>query len=807
MEELLGLEDPKKQQLVRIFPKYVRLRQGSEIRYRLKLTRPPSKGKAVTIHVRVIMNKIGITASPSHLVVTSKDWRQIREITVSSSADSELRTFQIHHKIHETYDEVYNATAQLPSLFVSVLQKEATFLFGFGCGIDGRLGTDGDTNLTTPTPFACRWLHPLQLACGKAHSAIIDVYSNLYCFGSGTSGQLGQGEDNLESSQEPIRVPHLTSTCVQHVACGSNHTLCLSVDGRVFTWGDNSFGQIGMGCKTSQPVGTPYRVDKIASARGIACGGSQSFVLTKTNVLACGSNVAGQLGMGDRIDRTGFEHIPFFRKICAIESLAGSGSGSWSESTEVKPSPEDVELSCGMYHTLALSRGRVYSWGIGDDGRLGHGDYESRLVPTLISSLKDIPVTTIACGGSHSGVVAANGDVLTWGNGSLGQLGLGKTRSRSVPTRVRVLQDAGVTQLSFGEWHSMALCQDGTLYAWGFGEEGQLGLPDEDLEPTRRVALLPVVVHALSGTGATMVSSGGSHTFVVTVQENRRQQFAQMHRRASQLNIQHEEQRLAAITSGRRSSRHISYERRASERVIRVNALDRAQSMQQCNKTRQKPDLTAGRRCNSARRAEPCSQPVPAALADSFSWKLRPLSSRLSVRNAFRQQNRQIEELRDSMPRPGVLPPRTQSRLGVSPRMLRLSRQVDRRRKPAENSAVTGAVVEAVQAATGNCLRLDSTSFCMETRSSTPSQARRDQSEDEDTLEITKLAYGLRVEAIASSGGDLNDDYIENSDDETSIFPANGRFGNCQAMRPTFEPDCLVCPSGDERQATEQLIA
>ncbi|KAG6972853.1 hypothetical protein JG688_00003782, partial [Phytophthora aleatoria] len=154
MEELLGLEDPKKQQLVRIFPKYVRLRQGSEIRYRLKLTRPPSKGKAVTIHVRVIMNKIGITASPSHLVVTSKDWRQIREITVSSSADSELRTFQIHHKIHETYDEVYNATAQLPSLFVSVLQKEATFLFGFGCGINGRLGTDGDTNLTTPTPFA-----------------------------------------------------------------------------------------------------------------------------------------------------------------------------------------------------------------------------------------------------------------------------------------------------------------------------------------------------------------------------------------------------------------------------------------------------------------------------------------------------------------------------------------------------------------------------------------------------------------------------------------------------------------------------
>ncbi|ETI51082.1 hypothetical protein F443_05511 [Phytophthora nicotianae P1569] len=762
MEELLGLEDPKKQQLVRIYPKYVRLRQGSDIRYRLKLMRPPSKGKAVTIHVRVIMNKIGITASPSSLVITSKDWRQTREITVTSSEDSELRTFQIHHKIHETYDEVFNSTALLPSLFVSVLQKEATFLFGFGCTIDGRLGTDGDCNMTTPTPFACRWLHPLQLSCGKAHSAIIDVYSNLYCFGLGTSGQLGQGDDNLESSQEPQRVPHLTSTCVQYVACGSDHTLCLSVDGRVFSWGDNTCGQLGMGTKTAQPVDTPYRVDKIVSVRGIACGGCQSFILTKMNVLACGSNVAGQLGMGDRIDRTSFEYISFFRKVCASGPIAGAGSGSCSDST----SPEDVELSCGMYHTLALSRGRVYSWGIGDDGRLGHGDHESHLVPTLINALKDTTVTVIACGGSHSGVVTVHGDVFTWGSGSLGQLGLGKTRSRSLPSRVRVLQDAEVTQLSFGEWHSMALCRDGTLYAWGFGEEGQLGLPDEDLEPTRRVALLPVPVHALSGTGATMVSCGGSHTFVVTVQENRRQQFVQMHRRASQLNIQHEEQRLAAITSGRRLSRRMTCERRV---------LDRTQSMQG-HKPRQKLGSATGRRCKSARRADPCPQRVPAAVADSFSWKSRPLSSRLSVRNAFRQQSRETEELRDSMSLLGVLPPRTRSKMGVSPRLLRLSEQIDSRRKSTEKPAVTRAVADAVQAATESCLRLDSRSFCMDTRGRKPPQTRRH--EDEDALEITKLVYGLRVD------DDVNDDCVQDSDDEILIFPVlvSGRNGNCQAM-------------------------
>ncbi|GMF10820.1 unnamed protein product [Phytophthora lilii] len=729
------------------------------------------------------MNKIGITASPTHLVVTSKDWRQTREITVISSPDSELRTFQIHHKINETYDEVYNATALLPSLFVSVLQKEATFLFGFGCGIDGRLGTNGETNTSIPTPFACRWLHPLQLACGKAHSAIVDVYSNLYCFGMGSNGQLGQGDDSLESSQEPMRVPQLTSTCVQFVACGANHTLCMSVDGRVYAWGDNSFGQLGMGARSVQPVGTPYRVDKLVSVRAIACGGGQSFIMTKTNVLACGSNVAGQLGLGDRIDRSSFEHIPFFRKIyVAVDPLAESPSESWPPTNEEEASPEDVELSCGMYHTLALSAGRVYSWGIGDDGRLGHGDHDSRLVPTLVNSLKGTSVAAIACGGSHSGVVAANGDVFTWGSDSLGQLGLGKTRSRCVPTRVRVLQDMGVTQLAFGEWHSMALCQNGTLFSWGFGEEGQLGLPDEDLEPTRRVALLPVAVHALSGTGATLVSCGGSHTFVVTVQENRRQQLAQMHRRASQLNVQQEEQRLAAITTlGRRLSRRMSYECRGSNRAFPVtNEFDK--HGKSGRDQRQKSDPPVARKCNSARRADPCPQPVAAAVAETFSWESRPLASRLSIRNAFRQQNRDMEEWRDSMTPPDVLPPRTRGRLGVSPRLLRLSEQVGRRRKPAENPAVTRAVADAVHAATEDCLRLGNTGFCMETRSPKPSAVQYEEREDNEALETTELAYGLRVESADTLINESNDDYEDASDDEISLFASVNRFGGCHAM-------------------------
>uniref|UniRef100_K3WWQ6 RCC1-like domain-containing protein n=1 Tax=Globisporangium ultimum (strain ATCC 200006 / CBS 805.95 / DAOM BR144) TaxID=431595 RepID=K3WWQ6_GLOUD len=470
------------------------------------------QGKAVTIHVCVIMNKCGVTVSPQQLVVTASDWKLPREIVVRSEVDSEIRTIQIHHKIYETYDDVYNSSTTIPSVFVSVLQKEATFLFSFGCGLHGRLGSYDDENANVPTPFASKWLHPVQIACGKAHSAIIDVYSNIYCFGTGANGQLGQGDSNLDSSKMPLRVPTVGTSTILHVTCGSNHTMCMTTEGKVFTWGDNTFGQLGLGFKSTKSRGIPTRVEKLVNVRGIVCGGSHSFIITTdNNVLACGSNIAGQLGLGDRTDRVMFERLPFFRKFYAAQQ-AETSAGTAASLTYSRDPPGmlvgaaaggDVELACGQYHSMALCGKRVYSWGNGDDGRLGHGNLETFLEPTLVLSLADTPVKSIACGGSHSGVIAANGDVYLWGNGQYGQLGNGAVRNRRVPTKIRTLQGKHVTQLAFGEWHSMALCEGDVLYSWGFGEEGQLGLPEDELKHSRIVPN-PSMVHELSGTGATM---------------------------------------------------------------------------------------------------------------------------------------------------------------------------------------------------------------------------------------------------------------------------------------------------------------
>lgn len=690
----------------------------------------------MTIHVCVIMNKCGITATPTQLVVTASDWRTPREIVVASEPDSELRTIQIHHKIYETYDDVYNSSTVIPSLFVSVLQKEATFLFSFGCGIYGRLGTSDEENAFAPVPFSCKWMHPVQIACGKAHSAIIDVYSNIYCFGLGTAGQLGQGGSRLDSSRIPLRVPAIGPVPVLLVSCGSHHTMCMTAEGRVFAWGDNTFGQLGLGAKSPKPRGTPTRVDKVVNVRHIVCGGCHSFIITQdSNVLACGSNIAGQLGLGDRVDRAAFERVPFFRRLFSQGLAPPTGSSSAASlNSLIAPStsgknggftmpdmigPNEIELACGIYHSVALCGKRVYAWGNGDDGRLGLGHLETCLEPALLPSLQDVPIKSIACGGSHSGAITVSGDVYTWGNGQYGQLGIGSVRSRKVPTKVRLLSGKAISQLSFGEWHSMALTQDGTLYAWGFGEEGQLGLPDEDRRQQHqyagfqhensRIALFPTIVHSLSGMGATSVRCGGSHTFVVSVLENRRQHIvARLHRRASHSAILSESTRLRVqrrtriLDGGSPVRRDNEQQPTDSELPTQPEQVEPPAPF----KRRETPMKPRPPRCNSARSAEVASE--LAADARAFKWKERPLSSRTAVRNAMQQEIKEIAQVKEMLsPRP-----RPPANAFISPRMRRLHRQIV---QSSETGVTThkhegfvsseGQISEAVQQATQEYVR------------------------------------------------------------------------------------------------------
>mgnify|MGYP006148858641 CR=1 FL=1 len=193
------------------------------------------------------------------------------------------------------------------------------------------------------------------------------------------------------------------------------------------------------------------------------CGGSSSGGQRKTvkgKLYAFGSGDYGRLGHGDNQPK------------------------KMAKLVEVLRDRDIIKFSCGPRHTLALaSDGTVYSWGFGGDGQLGHGDFQLQTMPAKIKALQGEHIIDISCGEKHSAALTSGGDVFTWGDGSLGQLGLGDQRKQHTPHRVMELQGRMILQISCGHYHTACIDKDENVYTWGQGGSGRLG-HDHEHAPT-----------------------------------------------------------------------------------------------------------------------------------------------------------------------------------------------------------------------------------------------------------------------------------------------------------------------------------
>lgn len=145
-----------------------------------------------------------------------------------------------------------------------------------------------------------------------------------------------------------------------------------------------------------------------------------------------------------------------------------------------------VMIACGGYHTIVLTEDyRMWTFGLGQNGRLGHGDTESSFVPKLVLAEELMGnVVMVAAGGAFSIAVVADGHVYTWGDGWKGTIGQGYDDDKLealVPTRLdeSIFAGSRVFLVSAGCAHSVATTTDGKLYVWGHGHFGRLGLGDQ----------------------------------------------------------------------------------------------------------------------------------------------------------------------------------------------------------------------------------------------------------------------------------------------------------------------------------------
>jgi len=196
-------------------------------------------------------------------------------------------------------------------------------------------------------------------------------------------------------------------------------------------------------------------------------------------IYSCGHGGSGRLGLGSSADVSIPAQLPKFSAKLI------------------------VEVSAFNQHVLALTEdGKVYSWGNGSDGRLGHGNSVVLTSPRLISVLENVPVVQVCAGNSFSAVLDCNGKVWTFGKGNEGQLGNGSTIESKLPVVVGGhLENVEIGVMGVGAFHVLAVSRSGDLYSWGRNLRGQLGLGSsakKKLVP-QRVLFAPVFVDVCGG--------------------------------------------------------------------------------------------------------------------------------------------------------------------------------------------------------------------------------------------------------------------------------------------------------------------
>ncbi|KAI3438258.1 hypothetical protein D9Q98_000694 [Chlorella vulgaris] len=297
------------------------------------------------------------------------------------------------------------------SLAVAEAEKQ---IYSWGWGDFGRLGTGDVKDVFIPCPLpAMTGRQVASVACGDTHTLVATAAGELFAFGRNQNGQCGLG--SIQDCVVPQLVTALQGKHVTRVACGAEHSMCATAEGEVYCWGWGRYGNIGDGESQDRHLPTKAKGLSGIKVAQVACGWRHSIAVDAEGAMyTWGWAAYAQLMHGDRTDQYVPKRVEAVRHVALVaggwrHTLAADREGrvyacGWNKfgqcgvgSTEDVVTPQQVQgldgervvqLKSGWKHTLAVTdSGKLYSWGRNVNGQLGHSGMQDSREPKELTAL------------------------------------------------------------------------------------------------------------------------------------------------------------------------------------------------------------------------------------------------------------------------------------------------------------------------------------------------------------------------------------------------------------------------------------
>lgn len=386
----------------------------------------------------------------------------------------------------------------------------------FGADSCGELG-QGKIGISRKSPIQVCMDKPIkQVACGPMHTLSLTEDGQVFSYGCNDEGALGRetdGDEELEAT--PTIVP--IEDAIVKITAGDSHSAVLTIRNEVFIWGNfrDEHGSVGLtpSCEGRASY-KPLKVLSDKKLKDIASGSNHMLLLDdEGEVYSFGVGAQGQLG---RLSR---------------EELESDGnSHPINESNrELFLTPQKVSFKnvdpqrqficdaifAGNFSSFATNtdkkKNRLAGWGLNNYFQLGYKGQKGQLIqhtPRRSTFTCSTSMVHVACGQHHTLFLTRTGRLYAAGRHEYGMLGLGKLDKEVCPAKVIDKLEGPILNISAGINTSFAVSNQGNLFSWGMGGLN-LGLQSDDDLTT------PTRVESLVGKKVISVSAGGSFTAVI----------------------------------------------------------------------------------------------------------------------------------------------------------------------------------------------------------------------------------------------------------------------------------------------------